>query len=68
MAEAKTTKKAAPAKELSIVEQLATKRNDLLDAKKSLASGELVNPRVIKAYRKDIARLLTQINASQEAK
>ncbi len=68
MAEAKTTKKAAPAKELSLVEQLAAKRNDLLDAKKSLASGELVNPRVIKAFRKDIARLLTQINASQEAK
>lgn len=68
MAEAKTTKKAAPAKELSPVEQLAVKRNDLHEAKKSLASGELVNPRVIRAYRKDIARLLTQINAQKEAK
>lgn len=68
MAEAKTTKKAAPKKELSLVDQLAAKRGDLLDAKKSHAAGELVNPRVIKGYRKDIARLLTQINAQKEAK
>jgi len=68
MAEAKTTKKAAPKKELSLDEQLVAKRSDLLDAKRSHASGELVNPRVIKGYRKDIARLLTSINAQKEAK
>lgn len=68
MADAKTTKKAAPAKELSLAEQVAAKRADLLAAKKSHAAGELVNPRVITGYRKDIARLLTQVNAQKEAK
>lgn len=68
MAETKTTKKAAPKEELSLAQQLAAKRSDLLEARKSLASGELVNPRVINAYRKDIARLLTTINAQKEAK
>lgn len=64
----KSTKKAAPKAELSATEQLAAKRADLLEARKSLASGELVNPRVIRSYRKDIARLLTNINAQKEAK
>ena len=64
----KSTKKAAPKAELSAAEQLAAKRADLLEARKSLASGELVNPRVIRSYRKDIARLLTNINAQKEAK
>ena len=72
MAETKTTKKAAPAKktvaELTLQEQLVAKRNDLFEAKKSHAGGELVNPRVITGYRKDIARLLTTINAQKEAK
>lgn len=68
MADAKTTKKAAPKKELSLNEQLVAKRSDLLEAKKSHAAGELVNPRVITAYRKDIARLLTTINAEKESK
>lgn len=70
MAEKATTK--APIKaevtEKSLVEQLAAKRVDLHEAKKSLAAGELVNPRVISALRKDIARLLTNINAQKEAK
>lgn len=64
----KSTKKAAPKAELSLAEQLAAKRADLMEAKKSLVNGELVNPRVIGAYRKDIARLLTKINAQKEAK
>ena len=69
MADAKTTKKTAPkAAELSHAEQLSAKRTDLLEARKSLAAGELVNPRVIGSYRKDIARLLTTINAKKEAK
>ena len=64
MAEAKTTK-AAPKKELTPAEQLVAKRNDLLEARKSHAAGELVNPRVITTLRKDIARLLTTINAKE---
>lgn len=42
--------------------ELTTKRSDLLEARRSNAAGELVNPRVITTYRKDIARLMTQIN------
>ena len=41
---------------------LQAKRADLVEAKRANAAGELVNPRVITAYRKDIARLMTQIN------
>lgn len=45
---------------------LATKRQDLIEAKRSLAAGELVNPRVITATRKEIARLLTAIRAAED--
>ena len=58
----KTVKK--PAKNAEVVKtvddlkkDLDAKRKDLLEAKRSLASGELANPRVLGAYRKDIARL-----------
>ncbi|MES2875846.1 MAG: 50S ribosomal protein L29 [Patescibacteria group bacterium] len=68
MADAKTTKKAAPKAELTLAEQLVAKRTDLLEARKSHAAGEMVNPRVIGSLRKDIARLLTTINAEKEAK
>ncbi len=54
--------------ELNPEEQLVAKRHDLLEARKSLAAGELINPRVITATRKDIARLLTTINAQKETK
>lgn len=68
----KTTKKAAPKKaevvEKTLSQQLADKRHDLLEAKKSLAAGELVNPRVVGDLRKEVARLLTTINAQKEAK
>lgn len=64
----KTTKKAAPAKEATIESMLNEKRADLLDARKSHAAGELVNPRVITSLKKDIARLLTKRNAQKEAK
>lgn len=47
---------------------LQSKRNDLLEAKRSNTAGELVNPRVITANRKEIARLLTEINAKKESK
>ena len=66
MADTKTTKKASVAKkELSLSEQLTAKRVDLLEFKRSLASGELVNPRVLASTRKDIARLLTAIRAEE---
>ena len=45
---------------------LATKRQDLLEAKRANAAGELVNPRVITGYRKEVARLLTEINQKKE--
>lgn len=64
----KATKKAPAKAELSLVDQLAAKRAELLELRKSLAAGELVNPRAITSTRKDIARLLTQINAEKEAK
>lgn len=68
MAEKKaTTKKTAVKKaEKTLVEQLADARNDLLKAKKSHRSGELVNPRVLGSYRKEIARIMTKINAEKE--
>ena len=67
----KTVKK--PAKNAEVVKtvddlkkDLEAKRKDLLEAKRSLASGELANPRVLGAYRKDIARLLTEINVKEQ--
>ena len=67
----KTVKK--PAKNAEVVktvddlkQELAAKRTDLLEAKRSLAAGELANPRVLGAYRKDIARLLTEINVKEQ--
>ncbi len=61
--------KDAVAKSLADLQQdLAAKQQDLLDAKRSLRAGELVNPRVLGATRKDIARLMTQINKAKETK
>lgn len=60
----KTTK--AEATVVNPNELLAEKRQDLLNYRKSLAAGELVNPRVVRATRKDIARLLTKINQGKE--
>ena len=42
--------------------QLTTKRAELLEARKNLGS-TLQNPHIIQQHRKDIARILTQINA-----
>lgn len=67
----KTTKKTAPktAKEVKSIEQLRTelaaKQADQLAAKRSHAAGELVNPRVLTATRKEIARLHTAIRAAE---
>ena len=63
MAEAKKTVKAAVVKTIDdLKKELAEKRNDLLQAKRSHAAGELVNPKALRSLRKEIARLLTHIN------
>lgn len=67
MAEKKVAKKTAKA-EGSLEEQLKAKRADLLVAQKGLLDGTLQNPHAIKATRKEIARLLTKINAEKGAK
>ncbi len=65
MAQAKkTTKKATPAKAPTLEQlsqDLATKREDLLQALRGHRAGELTNPRVLSALKKDIARLMTAI-------
>ena len=66
MAEAKKTTKAAVVKTVDdLKKELTEKRNDLLQAKRSHAAGELVNPKALRSLRKDIARLLTQINEKE---
>lgn len=71
MATAKATKQAKDASEVKTVDQLqaelTTKRQELVDARRGLAAGELQNPRVITATRKDIARLSTAIRAAELA-
>ena len=66
MAESKKTAKAAVVKTVDdLKKEVAEKRNDLLQAKRSHAAGELVNPKALRSLRKDIARLLTQINEKE---
>ena len=66
MAEAKKITKAAVVKTVDdLKKELAEKRHDLLQAKRSHAAGELVNPKALRSLRKDIARLLTQINEKE---
>ena len=62
----KTTKKAEEVKTIAqLHDELASKRKDLLDAKRGHAAGELANPRVLTHTRKEIARLLTAIRAAE---
>ena len=69
MAETKKSVKAAVVKTIDdLRKELAEKRNDLLQAKRSHAAGELVNPKALRSLRKEIARLLTQINNTKESK
>ena len=69
MADKKTTVKstAKQAVEVKTIDQLqedlAAKQNDLLQARRGHAAGELANPRVITTTRKEIARLHTAIRA-----
>lgn len=70
MAEKKTVKKSAPKAEApktiaDFRSEVMQKQADLLDAKRSNAAGELVNPRAITALRKDIARLQTAIRLAE---
>ena len=73
MAEAKKTtkkiaRKATEVKSLAdLQKELATKRNDLVDSRRSHRAGELVNPRILNTIRKEIARLLTAIRAAEQA-
>ncbi len=66
MTDAKKTAKAAVVKTVDdLKKELAEKRHDLLQAKRSHAAGELVNPKALRSLRKDIARLLTQLNEKE---
>ncbi len=64
MADKKAPKITAAASELTLPEQLAKKRAELKVAQQGLGS-TLQNPHVIKSIKKDIARLLTKINATK---
>ncbi len=74
MADKKTTKKATEVKTIETLQaELATKQADMLGAKRGHAAGELANPRVITATRKEIARLhgairALEIDAAKESK
>ena len=69
MAETKKSVKAAVVKTIDdLKKELAEKRNDLLQAKRSHAAGDLVNPNALRSLRKELARLLTQINNTKESK
>jgi ribosomal protein L29 len=66
MADKKTTKKATEVKTIETLRtELASKQADMLTARRGLAAGELANPRVITATRKEIARLHTAIRAAE---
>ena len=66
MAETKKTAKAAVVKTVDdLKKEVAEKRHELLQAKRSHAAGELVNPKALRSLRKDIARLLTQLNEKE---
>lgn len=60
----KTAKQAVEVKTIDqLQEDLTAKQNDLLQARRGHAAGELANPRVITTTRKEIARLHTAIRA-----
>lgn len=62
---AKTTDKPA---EKDLHAKLAELRQELSDARRSLAANELPNPRVVTNTRREIARTLTAINAAKTKK
>ena len=72
MAIKKTTKVIKEADEVKTTDQLRVdliaKQSDLIASKRGHKLGELTNPRVITATRKEIARLHTAIRADEIAK
>ena len=64
MADKKAVKEAKIVSKLPLDEQLKAKREELLIAQQGLGS-TLQNPHRIKALKKEIARILTQINATE---
>ncbi|MDO4684568.1 MAG: 50S ribosomal protein L29 [Candidatus Saccharibacteria bacterium] len=67
MADKKATKQAQEVKTLAqLREDLAAKRAYLVEATRGHRAGELQNPRVLGTTRKEIARLLTAINAAEQ--
>ena len=63
-AEKKAVKEAKVVSNKPLDEQLKEKREELLIARQGLGT-TLQNPHHIKALKKDIARILTQINATK---
>jgi len=62
------TKKANEVKTVDqLREDLVAKTNDLLQARRGNAAGELTNPRIITVTRKEIARLKFAIRANELA-
>ncbi len=62
----KSAKKADVVKSLEeLREELTTKQQDLLDSRRSHKAGELVNPRVLRTIREEIARLKTAIRTAE---
>lgn len=64
----KTAKTASVVKSIDELHaELAAKRQELLDSRRSHKAGELVNPRALGQIRKEIARLLTAIRTQELA-
>ena len=63
-AEKKAVKEAEVVSNLPLPEQLEKKRAELLEARRGLGS-TLQNPRRIRVIRKEIARIMTKLNASR---
>ena len=62
----KTAKTASVVKSIDKLRaELAAKRQELLDSRRSHKAGELVNPRALGQIRKEIARLHTAIRAAE---
>lgn len=64
----KTAKTASVVKSIDELHaELAAKRQELFDSRRSHKAGELVNPRALGQIRKEIARLLTAIRTQELA-
>ena len=65
MADKKTVKATEVKTVDTLREDLLGKQTDMIAAKRGHAAGELANPRVLTATRKEIARLHTAIRAAE---